>query len=68
MGRGGVTSQQRELPKYEYPDYVVTAAIMKRWSKYVFGSGLLLSERARAHVWELSDRGRAIVSMLGGDS
>ena len=23
-----------ELPKYEYPDYVVTAAMMQRWSKY----------------------------------
>lgn len=98
-----------ELPKYEYPDYVVTAAMMQRWSKYgiefevrredcahigkldaqkergkrIFGSGLLLSERAaaeraaaeraaaeraRAHVWELSDRELAIVSMLGGDS
>lgn len=97
-----------ELPKYEYPDYVVTAAMMQRWSKYgiefmvrredcahigkldaqkergkgIFGSGLLLSERAaaeraaaeraaaeraRAHVWELSDRERSIVSMLGGD-
>ena len=63
-----------ELPKYEYPDYVVTAAMMQRWSKYgiefevrredcahigkldaqkergktIFGSGLLLSERAAA--------------------
>lgn len=93
-----------DLPKYEYPDCVVTAAMMQRWSKYgiefvvrredcahigkldaqkergkaIFGSGLLLSERAaaeraaaeraRAHVWELSDRERAIVSMLGGDN
>ena len=23
-----------ELPKYEYPDYVVTAAMMQRWAKY----------------------------------
>ena len=102
MGCGRVTSQKREhaeLPKYKYPDYAVTAAILQRWSKYgiesmvrledcahiikldaqkergktIFGSGLLLSERAaaeraRAHVWELSDRERAIVSMLGGDS
>ena len=63
-----------ELPKYDYPDYVVTAAMMQRWSKYgiefevrredcahirkldaqkergkwIFGSGLLLSERAAA--------------------
>ena len=97
-------SEHAELPKYEYPDNIVTAAMMQRWSKYgiefmvrredcahigkldaqkergktIFGSGLLLSERAaaeraaaeraRAHVWELSDRERAIVSMLGGDS
>ena len=41
----------------------------------IYGSGLLLSERAaaeraaaeraRAHVWELSDRERAIVAHLG---
>jgi hypothetical protein len=24
----------RQLPKYEYPDHVVTAAIMQRWAKY----------------------------------
>lgn len=85
-----------ELPKYEYPDHVVTAAIMQRWAHYgveyevrrgdcarisaldaqrdagktIFGGGLLLSERAaaeraRAHVWKLSDRERAVVAMLG---
>lgn len=93
-----------EIFKYEYSDYVVTAAMMQRWSKYgiefevrredcahirkldaqkergkaIFGSGLLLSERAaaeraaaeraRAHVWELSDRELEMVKMLGGDS
>ena len=109
--------EHAELPKYEYPDNIVTAAMMQRWSKYgvefsvradecvrvskldanpkkgIYGGGLLLSERAaaeraaaeraaaeraaaeraaaelaRAHVWELSDRERAIVSMLGGDN
>ena len=25
---------RKELPKYEYPDHVVTAAIVSRWSKY----------------------------------
>ena len=24
----------RQLPKYEYPDHIVTAAIMQRWAKY----------------------------------
>lgn len=110
-----------ETPKYEYPDHVVTAAIMQRWAKYgvdfevrasdcariskldmqaskgkgIFGSGLILSneaairrheaercaleraanERAKLelalieakkdHVWELSERERKIVDMLG---
>ena len=95
-----------ELPKYEYPDNIVTAAMLRRWSKYgvdfevrredcchisaldaqkergkaIFGSGLLLSERAaaeraaaeraaaeraRAHVWELSAREREVVRMIG---
>ena len=84
--------EHAELPKYEYPDNIVTAAMMQRWSKYgveysvradecvrvsrldanpkgIYGGGLLLSERAaaeraRAHVWELSDRERAIVAHL----
>ena len=112
-----------QLPKYDYPDAVVTAAMVQRYAKHgvayevrradcchisaldarraqgksVFGGGLLLSERAtaerataerataeravaeraaaekaaaervHAHVWELSDRERAIQAMLGGD-
>ena len=107
-----------ELPRYEYPDNVVTAAMMQRFAKYgvefevgrgdcarisaldaqrpmgkaIYGGGLLLSERAaaeraaaeraaaeraaaeraaaeraNAHVFELSDREKGIVSMLGGD-
>ena len=66
--------KKRALPKYEYPNNVVTAAIIGRYSKYgvefkvhrkdcvrvsaldtqkkykkaIFGSGLLLSERAAA--------------------
>ena len=65
---------KRETPKYEYPDHVLTAAMLQKYSKYgidmkvrrgectlisaldaqreqkktVFGSGLLLSERAAA--------------------
>lgn len=95
-----------ELPKYSYPDNIVTAAMMGRYAKYgvefsvrreeccrvnrldaqqpmgksIFGGGLLLSERAaaerkaaerkaaeaaRAHVFELSERERRIVSMMG---
>ena len=86
----------RKLPKYEYPKYVLTAAMLQRYSKYgidlevrrkdcmriskldaqagqgkaIFGSGLLLSERAaaeraNAHVWRLSDRELEIVKGLG---
>ena len=101
----------REIPKYSYPDHVMTAAMLQRYSKYgvifevrrsdcvrvskldaqkehgkaIFGSGLLMSdskaaekaaaekaaaekaaaEKAAAHVWELSDRERAIVAALG---
>ena len=97
----------RKLPKYEYPKYVLTAAMLQRYSKYgidlevrrkdcmriskldeqaehgkaIFGSGLLLSERAAAeraaaeraaaeraaaHVWRLSDRELQLVNTLGG--
>ena len=98
------------LPKYVYPDHVITAAKVSWFAahhtpyklnrcdcchiakldamggKGIFGSGLLLSERAAAeraaaeraaaeravaeravaHRWELSERERAIVAMLGG--
>lgn len=92
---------KEELPKYEYPMNVLTAAMLQRYSKYgvdweirrsececvrrldsqkesgktIFGSGLLLSdraaaeraaaERAAAHAWRLSDRERAIIERLG---
>lgn len=92
---------KREIPKYAYPDHILTAAMLQRYSKYgiemtvrrgdcvlisrldsqaeskktIFGSGLLLSERAAAeraaaeraaaHIWELSDRERSIVATLG---
>ena len=91
----------RTLPKYVYPDNVVTAAFMQKLARYeidfeikrsesthissldqqkekgkaIFGSGLLISERAAAEraaaekfereVWELSERERAIVAALG---
>jgi hypothetical protein len=69
-----------QLPKYEYPDHIITAAILQRWAhweskKAIFGGGLLLSERAAAeraaaeragaHVWELSEREMEIVKLLG---
>lgn len=92
---------RRELPKYTYPDNIITAALMQRYCKYgveweihrgdcmcvsaldaqrkhqktIFGGGLLLSdkaaaeraavERAAAHVWELSEREKALVAKLG---
>ena len=83
----------KKLPKYEYPDHVLTSAklgwmachhtpfkVMRgdciRISKMdanprgIFGDGLLLSERAAAeraatNKWQLSERERAMVAMLG---
>lgn len=81
----------REIPKYEYPDNILTAAMLQRYCKYkipftvrrsdcahisaldeqkghgktIFGSGLLLSERAAAYVWKLSEREKKIVAGLG---
>jgi len=81
----------KELPKYDYPMNVITAAMMKRYARYgvdlkiraddciqvgsldaqkqagkgIFGSGLLLCERAAAVRWELSDREKAIIQQLG---
>ena len=95
------------LPKYEYPDEVITAAKLqwmashhtelrirrgecckigaldaqKAVGKAIFGSGLLLSERAAAeraaaeraaaeraaaHRWKLSDRERRMQALIGG--
>lgn len=80
-----------ELPKYSYPDNIVTAAICQRWCKYgvswrlekrdcvrvsaldaqkadgksIYGGGYLLSERAAAHRWELSEREQRIIAALG---
>ena len=84
----------KSLPKYVYPDNVMTAA-KANWlaahhtpyklnardcipiskldamgGKTIFGSGLLLSERAAAeraaaHKWKLSEREKAIVKKLG---
>lgn len=86
-----------ELPKYSYPDAVLTSALLSKYShwgiemdvprsecahirkldsqggKAIFGSGLLLSERAAAEraakkeaiVWELSEREKALQKMLG---
>lgn len=89
---------KKKLPKYEYPDEIITAAKLgwmachgtaltirradcARISKLdanprgIYGGGLLLSaraaaeraaaERAAAHRWQLSERERAMVAMLG---
>ena len=79
-----------ELPKYEYPDNIITAAIVQRWTRYgieyrvekdaciqvgaldgqkqagkaIFGSGFLLSERAAATRWALSEREKALIKTL----
>ncbi len=37
----------------------------KQAGKGIFGSGLLLCERAAAVRWELSDREKAIIQQLG---
>lgn len=92
--------KKKQLPKYIYPDHVVTAAMIKKYSGYgidfkirrdecikigeldnqkkrgisIYGSGLLLSdraaaeraaaERAAAEVWELSERERKLVDIM----
>lgn len=84
-------AKKRSLPKYEYPDEVLTAATAERWCKYgvdftlrradcfvvgglddqkrlnktIFGGGALLSERAAAERWTLSERERRICALLG---
>lgn len=86
---------RRELPQFLYPDHVLTAAMMQKYSHYgidfsvrrsdcvhisaldaqknskktIFGSGLLLSDRAAAEraakvVWQLSARELEIVKTL----
>ena len=95
------TETTKEVPKYDYPDYVVTSAQLAKFAKYgvemkintnescrigaldaqkeqgkgIFGSGLMLSEKAAAEkaaaekvgaiVWELSDREKEIIKGLG---
>ena len=91
-----IKANVKELPKYDYPMNVITAAMMQRYARYgvdlkiyandchqvggldaqkrtgksIFGSGLLLCERAAAERaaatrWELSDREKAIIQRLG---
>lgn len=85
-----IKANTKELPKYDYPMNVITAAMMQRYARYgvdlkiraddciqvgsldaqkqagksIFGSGLLLCERAAVR-WELSDREKAIIQQLG---
>ena len=85
-----IKANTKELPKYDYPMNVITAAMMQRYARYgvdlkiraddciqvgsldaqkqvgkgIFGSGLLLCERAVVR-WELSDREKAIIQQLG---
>lgn len=94
----------RQIPKYDYPDHVATAAMLGRLAKHgirmeigprdcapilaldsqraagkaIFGHGLLLSDAKAAEsaaakaaesaaiAWELSERERAMIAMLGG--
>lgn len=91
-----IKANTKELPKYDYPMNVITAAMMQRYARYevdlkihaddchqvgsldaqkqagksIFGSGLLLCERAAAERaaatrWELSNREIAIIQQLG---
>ena len=86
-----IKANTKELPKYDYPMNVITAAMMQRYARYgvdlkiraddciqvgsldaqkqagksIFGSGLLLCDRAAAVRWELSNREKAIIQQLG---
>ena len=98
-----IKDQKKQMPKYIYPDHVLTATLMLRYchwgidmliraedctfiraldsqraaGKALFGSGLLLSnraaaeraaaERAAAERWELSPREMEIIERLGGN-
>lgn len=80
----------KELPKYEYPNNVLTCAIIqkiadyvsfkikpddcqfisalesqKKMKKSIFSGGFLLSEKAAAEKWKLSDREWDIIQNLG---
>ena len=81
----------KTLPKYEYPDHVLTAAkaqyfcshgiqyelskkdatfiraldAQRSEGKSIFGGGFLLSERAAAERFTISERERVIISALG---
>ena len=107
-----LSASKKQLPKYEYPDNVITAAKCNWFAahhtpykvnradccpiskldamggKGIFGGGLLLNERAAAeraaaeraaaeraaaeraaaHKWQLSERERKLVEMLGKKS
>ena len=80
----------KSLPKYEYPDHIITAAMVQRWCKYgvdyrltvadsrpidaldaqrarklsIFGNGFILSSRAAAERWKLSERELEIVRYI----
>lgn len=86
-----VRAQTKELPKYSYPDNVLTAAAAYQLSRHgvdfrienadctfiramdaqreagktVFGGALLLSQRAAATKWQLSERELEIIKTLG---
>ena len=88
--------KKKQLPKYNYPAHIVTAAMLQRYAHYgvefsvmkkdctrvrrldaqiqtkkeIYGSGLLLSEKAAAEkaaaiTYELSERELQIVKTLG---
>lgn len=90
---GENTKSDKTVPKYEYPDNVVTAAkvgwIVSKGVPYelrkedgvfiraldsqravgrgIFGSGLLISEKAAAEKWGLSPREVRIIEELGNE-
>lgn len=53
-----------ELPKYEYPDYVVTAAMMQRWSKY--GIEFEVRREDCAHIRKLDAQKELGKAIYGG--
>ena len=53
-----------ELPKYEYPDYVVTAAMMQRWSKY--GIEFMVRREDCAHIRKLDAQKELGKEIYGG--
>ncbi len=56
-------AQKKSLPKYDYPDYVITAAMVARWSKY--GVDYSLQRENCLHIRALDQQKEAGKEIFG---